>query len=86
MYFSAQWLGNDPHGASEYIRDKLVGWLELEDLDRLGITPARLPCDPFVSSIIERVRGHEILHELDEAVFDDVKYDRIIVINSCGAE
>ncbi|HEY0154028.1 MAG TPA: hypothetical protein VGB92_18590 [Longimicrobium sp.] len=83
---AAQWLENDPRGASQYIREKLADWLEPGDLDRLGLTSADPPCDPFVCSLIERVRGHEILHELDEVMIDEVKYDRIIIINSCGAE
>ena len=86
LYLSAQWLENDPYGASEYIREKLLAWMEPEDQAHLAIADARPPCDPFVSALIERVRGHEILHELDEAVFDEVKYDRIIIINACSVE
>jgi hypothetical protein len=86
VYVSAQWLEHDPRGARQYIRQKLRAWIEPEDWDKLGLTSALAPCDPFVSWLIERVRGHEILHQLDEVVFDDVKYDRIIIINSCGAD
>lgn len=85
VYVSASWLECDPDRAGEYIREKLRAWMEREDQMQLGIVDAAAPCDPFVSALIERVRGHEILHQIDEVVFDDVKYDRIIVINSCGA-
>ncbi len=86
VYVSATWLMCDPDGASEYIREKLLAWMDPEDQVQLGLVDARAPCDPFVSALIERVRGHEILYDLDEVVFDEVKYDRIIIINSCSAE
>lgn len=86
VYVSASWVECDPDGASDYIRGRLLAWMEPEDHARLAIVDARPPCDPFVSTLIERVRGREILHELDESVFDEVKYDRIIIINACSAE
>ena len=85
VYVSAPWVESDPYAARRYIVAELVDWLEPDERLQLGDVVALPPCDDFVWAMLERVKGHEPVHELRATVIEDVDIKRAVIINSCCA-
>lgn len=86
VFLAAPWLESDLADERRSLVAELVAWLEPGERAKLGGVHVLRPCDPFVCALLERVDGHEPLHELRATTIQDVDIERAVIINSCGAE
>jgi hypothetical protein len=85
VFLAAPWVESDPDEARRSLVAELVCWLTPEERTELGGVTVLRPCDDFVCSLLERVEGHELVHELRATIIQDVDIKRAVIINSCGA-
>ncbi len=86
VFLSAPWLESNPDAARRYVVRELLSWLDPDDRLKFDGVEALRPCDPFVCSLLDRVKGHEPLYELRATEIEEVRIERAIIINSCCAE
>jgi len=86
VFLAAPWVESDLDGARRSLVAELASWLEPGERTELGGVHVLRPCDPFVCEVLERVEGHELVHELHAKMIGDVDIARAVVINSCSAE
>jgi hypothetical protein len=86
VFLSAPWLESNPDAARRQVLRELLSWIGPEDRVKFDGVKALRPCDSFVCALLERIKGHEPLHELRATEIEEVKIERAIIINSCCAE
>ncbi len=86
VFLAAPWVAGDPDGARRSVVAELASWLTPEERTRLGGVTVLRPCDDFVCELLDRVEGHELVHELRATTIQDVDIQRAVIINSCSAE
>ena len=85
VFLAASWAEGNPDAVRREVMRELVSWLAYDERLDFGGVRVLPPCDPFVCSLLERVKGHELLHELRATVIGGVEIERAFIINSCRA-
>jgi hypothetical protein len=86
VFLAAPWAASDPDDARRTVVAELGSWLTAEERAELGGVRVLRSCDDFVCSLLDRVAGHELVHELRATKIQDVDIERAVIINSCSAE
>ncbi|HLL85222.1 MAG TPA: hypothetical protein VK420_21305 [Longimicrobium sp.] len=86
VFLAAPWAAGDPDDARRSVVAELVSWLTPEERTEFGGVKVLRPCDDFVCALLDRVEGHELVHELRATMIQGVDIERAVIINSCSAE